>query len=336
MIKLTDINVTFKGDKREIRACENVNLNIEKKDIYGIVGYSGAGKSTLVRCINLLQRPDSGTVIVDGDDLTKKDDKGLRIARKEIGMIFQNFNLLDSRTVFENVYYPIRKSKEDKKEKRKRVLELLKLVGIEDKQNAYPRQLSGGQKQRVAIARALATNPKILLCDEATSALDPKTTLSILKLLKGLNEKLDLTIVIITHEMQVVKEICNKCAVMEDGKVIEDGLVIDIFTRPNKTLTREFINTALHNEDTIIKLKQNLTQDQPIYTLKFVGSNTHDSFTLEIYKRFGVETNILSGNIEYISDTPLGNLIVTLKGEQNNIDQAIEFLEKNNIEVEVA
>ena len=335
MIKLENINVTFHTDHREIKACDGVDLHVEKKDIYGIVGYSGAGKSTLVRTINLLQRPDTGQVIIDGQDITSKDKAGLRNARKEIGMIFQGFNLLNSRTVFDNVYYPIRKADISKKEKKERVDRLLKLVGIDDKARAYPSQLSGGQKQRVAIARALATDPKILLCDEATSALDPKTTLSILKLLKDLNQSLDLTIVIITHEMQVVKEICNKCAVMENGKVIEKGNVVDIFTRPEKTLTKEFINTALHHEDTIEKLRNKISK-KAIYTLQFIGENTHKSFTVEIYKRFGVETNILSGNIEYIDDTPIGNLVVTLNGSDGAITEAIAFLKKNNIEVEVA
>jgi len=222
MISLQDISVTFKADKNKaIHAVQHVSLEVDKGDVYGIVGYSGAGKSTLVRTINLLQRPTEGKVIVSGKDMMALNDKDLRESRKKIGMIFQHFNLMRSRTIHENVAFPLKNSSLSKQEINDKVTELLSLVGLSEKAKAYPSQLSGGQKQRVAIARALANDPEVLLCDEATSALDPKTTSSILALLKELNKRLNLTIVIITHEMQVVKEICNKVAVMEDGGTID-------------------------------------------------------------------------------------------------------------------
>ena len=247
MIDLKDISVTFTKEKdKEIHAVKDVNLHIQTGDVYGIVGYSGAGKSTLVRVINLLQRPTTGTVTIDGTELTSLKDKALREKRKEIGMIFQHFNLMNSRTIFENVAFSLKYSGKSKQERQQKVAELLNLVGIADKANSYPSQLSGGQKQRVAIARALANDPSILLCDEATSALDPKTTLQILSLLKDLNKKLGLTIILITHEMQVVKEICNKVAVMQAGKIIEKGSSIQVFSQPKQVLTRDFIRTATH------------------------------------------------------------------------------------------
>jgi D-methionine transport system ATP-binding protein len=246
MIDLKDISVTFTQGNREIHAVKNVNLHVDKGDVYGIVGYSGAGKSTLVRVINLLQRPTSGLVEINGTEFTKLTAKELRAKRKSIGMIFQHFNLMKSRSIFDNVDFSLKYSGKSKQERRQKVTELLELVGLSDKVDAYPSQLSGGQKQRVAIARALANDPEILLCDEATSALDPKTTLQILALLRELNKKLGLTIVLITHEMQVVKEICNKVAVMEDGEVIEQGDSVQIFSSPQKPLTKDFIRTATH------------------------------------------------------------------------------------------
>lgn len=246
MIELRDISVCFKQKEKEIQAVDSVDLTIEKGDVYGIVGYSGAGKSTLVRVMNLLQKPTAGEVIVNQTNLSQLSPKELRKERKAIGMIFQHFNLMESRTIFDNVDFSLKYSGKSKQERRQKVNELLELVGLEEKASAYPKQLSGGQKQRVAIARALANEPKVLLCDEATSALDPKTTLQILALLKKLNRQLGLTIVLITHEMQVVKEICNKVAVMEAGKIIEKGSSIQIFSHPEEELTKDFIRTATH------------------------------------------------------------------------------------------
>ena len=241
MIYLKNICKTFIDDnKKEVHAVNDVSLTINDGDIFGIIGFSGAGKSTLVRCINLLERPTSGTVEVDGKDLTKLSEKELRESRKKIGMIFQHFNLFPSRTIFGNVAFPLQGSGLSKEEIAAKVRNLLELVGISEKENAYPSQLSGGQKQRVAIARALANDPDILLCDEATSALDPQTTKAILDLLKDLNKKLGITIVVITHEMAVVKEICNKVAVMEKGRVVEEGDVFSIFANPQEALTQNF------------------------------------------------------------------------------------------------
>ena len=311
MIELKDISVIFNQGKRAITAVTDVDLTIERGDVYGIVGYSGAGKSTLVRVINLLQRPTTGSVIVDGTNLTDLVPKALRKKRKSIGMIFQHFNLMASRTIADNVAFPLKGSGLSKQEIEAKVAHLLALVGILDKKDAYPSQLSGGQKQRVAIARALANDPKILLCDEATSALDPKTTLSILELLQEVNLKLGITIVIITHEMQVVKEICNKVAVMENGRVIERGDVIDIFNEPKAGLTRDFIRTATHVEQAEKKLLAHT--DQPVYELKF--SNATEPIIIELYKRFAVTADILYGNIEFLQNVPIGTMIVTLEGE---------------------
>ena len=251
MIELKDIDVVFKQKDNVVTAVKDVNLSINRGEIFGIVGYSGAGKSTLVRTINLLQRPTHGSVIVNGQNLIELAPAELRTARKKIGMIFQHFNLMNSRTIFDNVAFPLKGSGLSKKEVAHKVAELLNLVGLKEKSDSYPSQLSGGQKQRVAIARALANDPDVLLCDEATSALDPKTTSSILKLLKELNQKLNITMVVITHEMAVVKDLCDRVAVMENGHVLEEGSILEIFTQPKQSLTKEFINTATHFDQEI-------------------------------------------------------------------------------------
>ena len=244
MIELKNVSKTFKTNQKEVQAVKNVNLTVDAGEIFGVIGYSGAGKSTLVRCINLLERPTEGQVIIENTDLTQLKEKELRTERQNIGMIFQQFNLLASRTAYQNVEFPLKGRGYSKEEIREKVESLLDLVGIADKANTYPSELSGGQKQRVAIARALATDPKILLCDEATSALDPQTTKSILKLLKEVNRKLGITIVIITHEMEVIKEICHRVAVMEDGYVVELNDVVSVFSNPQAQITKEFIRST--------------------------------------------------------------------------------------------
>ncbi|MGN1122599.1 MAG: methionine ABC transporter ATP-binding protein, partial [Eubacteriales bacterium] len=264
MIALKQIRKTFTDAKKEIHAVSDISLTIQDGDIFGIIGFSGAGKSTLVRCINLLERPTEGQVEIDGQDLTKLSAKELRNARKKIGMIFQHFNLMPSRTIFGNVAYPLRKSGLNKQQIREKVRELLELVGISEKENAFPSQLSGGQKQRVAIARALANDPKILLCDEATSALDPQTTKSILKLLQKLNQTLGITVVVITHEMAVVKEICNRVAVMDHGKLIEEGGVFSVFANPKEALTRDFIKTTSNLQ----KIEELIAADSPVASIR--------------------------------------------------------------------
>jgi len=334
MIDLKNITVNFDG----FTAVDNVSLKVEKNDIYGIVGFSGAGKSTLVRTINLLQRPSSGEVLINGENILNLSNKELRARRKNIGMIFQHFNLLNNITVLDNVIYPIRKLKIPKNEKIKKAKELLEVVGIGDKADNYPRELSGGQQQRCAIARALASNPEILLCDEATSALDPKTTKQILKLLKDLNEKLGLTIVIITHQMEVVKDLCNKCAVMQDGKIVESGSTLEIFANPKDPLTIEFVETSTNVAETIEEVKQNigiLKDNELLVKLNYIGESTTEPLINDLYDRFDVKTNVLAGNIEFISKVPVGNLIVSLSGDRENLAKIGDYLEERNIGVEV-
>ena len=363
MIKLENIDVTFTQGKKVVKAVRNVSVDVEDGDIYGIIGYSGAGKSTLVRTINLLQRPTSGNVEVNGVDLLKLKPNELRDARKKIGMIFQHFNLMNTLSVFDNVAFPLKKAKKPKVEEgeegepldptaepklvkltkaeiKEKVDSLLQLVGLEDKANSYPSQLSGGQKQRVAIARALANDPDVLLCDEATSALDPKTTYSILELLKKVNEQLGITIVIITHEMQVVKEICNKVAVMEDGEVIEQGTVLDIFTNPQRNLTKDFIDTATHiNQgiETVLSHEQllNLKDGDYLVKISFVGASTGEPLITKLSTQFQVAANILFANVEIIQETPVGTLLVGLSGEQESIENALSYIKGQGVSVEV-
>ncbi|MCL1949176.1 MAG: ATP-binding cassette domain-containing protein [Turicibacter sp.] len=340
MIQLKNVEVSFKLKGRTVNAVRAVNLEIEQGDIYGIVGYSGAGKSTLVRLINLLQKPTGGEVIVDGTNLLDLSPKALRQERKSIGMIFQHFNLMKSRTIFQNVEFPLKYTGKSKEERRKKVEELLELVGLSDKLNAYPSQLSGGQKQRVAIARALANDPKILLCDEATSALDPRTTRQILQLLKELNQKLGLTIVLITHEMQVVKDICSKVAVMEDGHVIEEGFSINIFNKPQEKLTQDFIQTATHMDhalETILNNKKfsELEENQWLVELSYLGFQTNEPIISHLYSNYQVTANILYGNIEILQDVPIGKMIVVLSGESRQRKKALEYLKENGVEVNI-
>ena len=340
MIKLENIDVTFKQGVKVVNAVKNVSLHVEPGDIYGIIGYSGAGKSTLVRTINLLQRPTKGNVVVNGVDLLKLKPKGLRAARKKIGMIFQHFNLMNTLSVFDNVAFPLKKSGKTKSEIEQKVLSLLELVGLEDKVNSYPRQLSGGQKQRVAIARALANDPDVLLCDEATSALDPKTTYSILELLQKVNVQLGITIVIITHEMQVVKEICNKVAVMEEGEVIEQGSVLEIFTNPERDLTKDFIDTATHiNQgiETVLSHEQllNLKEGDYLVKISFVGASTGEPLITKLSTQFQVAANILFANVEIIQETPVGTLLVGLSGEKSGIENALSYIKEQGVSVDV-
>ena len=340
MIKLENIDVTFKQGVKVVNAVKNVSLHVEPGDIYGIIGYSGAGKSTLVRTINLLQRPTKGNVVVNGVNLLKLKPKGLRAARKKIGMIFQHFNLMNTLSVFDNVAFPLKKSGKTKSEIEEKVLSLLELVGLEDKVNSYPRQLSGGQKQRVAIARALANDPDVLLCDEATSALDPKTTYSILELLQKVNVQLGITIVIITHEMQVVKEICDKVAVMEEGEVIEQGSVLEIFTNPERDLTKDFIDTATHiNQgiETVLSHEQllNLQEGDYLVKISFVGASTGEPLITKLSTQFQVAANILFANVEIIQDTPVGTLLVGLSGEKSGIENALSYIKEQGVSVDV-
>lgn len=340
MITLKNIEKTFISPGGVVEAVKDVNLQIRDGEIFGIIGYSGAGKSTLVRCINLLERPTAGQVFLDDIELTALKPSELRKERKKIGMIFQQFNLFASRTIYQNVAYPLKNSGLSKEEKQKKVNELLKLVGIEDKADNYPSQLSGGQKQRVAIARALANDPKILLCDEATSALDPQTTHAILKLLKELNKKLGITVVLITHEMDVIKEICDRVAVMEDGKVVEEGDVFTVFASSQQKITRKFVDTT-SNLSKIYQLLEenaeiaNIKPDECIVKFKYLVRSASEPLVSTISRQFNINVNIIFGNVELIGSEPIGGLVSILSGESKDIDNALDYLRNKNVGVEV-
>lgn len=340
MIELDGISKTFSTKEHQVEAVKEVTLHIKEKEIYGIIGFSGAGKSTLVRCINLLERPDKGKVILKGRELTALSQRELRAARKDIGMIFQHFNLFRSRTVFQNVAYPLKGRGIPKEQIKKKVEELLRLVELEDKINAYPSQLSGGQKQRVAIARALATDPKVLLCDEATSALDPQTTHSILRLLKQLNESLGITIVVITHEMAVIKEICDRVAVMDQGNVVEEGDVFEVFANPKQELTKSFIGTTsvLQRANELIKAGSPVMELQPgqkVLRLQYLEKSVSEALISNISRIYNIDCNIIFANIEIIGEAPLGGTVIIVGGEHEAIEGAITYLKERNISVEV-
>lgn len=340
MIRLENISKEFVVDGKTVHAVKDVTIEIAKGQIFGIIGFSGAGKSTLVRCINLLERPTSGKVFLEDTELTALPYKKLREARQKIGMIFQSFNLMPSRTVYENIELPLKHNGYPKDKRKQRIEELLSLVELSDKGNNYPSQLSGGQKQRVAIARALAGEPKVLLCDEATSALDPKTTSQILALLKRLNQELKLTIVIITHQMSVVKDICDRAAVMEQGEVIEQGYVYDLFSNPKTKLTKSFMETANNFGSFFDILDEkgslaDVADGTHIYLLTYTGDAAGKALMSEIYKKFTVESNILYGNIDYIKGKPLGKLAVNLTGDKDKIEEAVEYIKNSGVQLEV-
>ena len=340
LIKIKNLKKTYESKSGNIYALKDISLEIKKGEIFGIIGQSGAGKSTLIRCINRLEEPTSGNVVVAGQDITQLSEFELRKARYEIGMIFQHFNLLASRTIYENVAFPLEIQGVSKREIEERVKPLLELVGLGERANYYPSQLSGGQKQRVGIARALASNPKVLLCDEATSALDPQTTKSILELLKDINKKFNLTIVLITHEMQVIKEICDKVAVIEGGTIIEQGEILEVFTNPQQQTTKEFISVINNQElPAVVKhlklLPTPIENGNLILRLAFTGSSTEEPIISGIIRRFDVNTSILYGNIDYIKDVPYGTLVVELAGEGTNIQKALIYLKEQNLKTEV-
>lgn len=341
MIKITDLEKTYTAvGGRKVTALRGVNLHVAKGEIFGIIGESGAGKSTLVRCMNMLERPTKGTVVVDGEDLTQMNDARLRQARKDISMIFQHFNLLSSRTVFDNVAFPLELVGKKKDEIEAKVMPLLELVGLADKRNQYPSQLSGGQKQRVGIARALASDPKVLLCDEATSALDPQTTKAILKLLKDINAKLHLTIVLITHEMNVIKEICDRVAVIAGGNIAEEGSVVEVFMNPQADITREFISTVISHELPAILADVELKDEyvsgsKVVLRLSFVGDSADEPVMSRLIRDKGVDVNILYGNVDQIQNTSYGTLIIELSGEDADIKASLDYLHNINLGVEV-
>ncbi|MBU8906478.1 methionine ABC transporter ATP-binding protein [Desertibacillus haloalkaliphilus] len=332
MIEINNLVKEYKSKKGTVRGVDNVSLDINHGNIFGIVGYSGAGKSSLLRCLNLMEKPTSGAVKINGVNLVELNNKQLRDARQKIGMIFQHFHLTSSKTVFDNIAFALKAAKKSKADIEKRVDELLEMVGLADKKNYYPSQLSGGQKQRVGIARALANDPKVLLCDEATSALDPSTTKSILNLLKKINQELGLTIVLITHEMEVVKEICDQIAVMQNGQVIETGPVYDIFANPKENLTQDFIQSVLQFE-----LPQHLTDNcnGTIIKLQFQGAIAEESVVSDVLQKFQVKGNILHGKIEYIKEKPLGIFVMELRGDGKEIEDLLSYLRNRTQGVEV-
>ncbi|EIT87152.1 ABC transporter ATP-binding protein [Fictibacillus macauensis ZFHKF-1] len=337
MITLNAVRKVFQTRNGPVQAVDDISLRIEQGEIFGIIGYSGAGKSTLIRMLNMLERPSTGTVSVAGQDLAALSNKALRKARQEISMIFQHFNLLWSRTVAENISFPLEIAGVSKEERKKRVAELITLVGLEGRGDSYPSQLSGGQKQRVGIARALANNPKVLLCDEATSALDPKTTDSILNLLVEINKKLGLTIVLITHEMNVIRKICHRVAVMENGKVVEQGPVLELFKRPKQLITKDFLKQVVEPEETTDMIKQ-LAKAKPeskIIQLKFIGGHAEEPIITSVIRSFDVSVNILQGNVSQTQNGPYGTLFIQLQGEYSEIERAVAFMHEQQVEVEV-
>lgn len=356
VITIRGLKKTFRIEKQFVHAVNGVDLDISEGEIFGVVGYSGAGKSTLVRCINFLEIPEEGSITINGfgtftarnGKLFHKDDengaekpatdKQLRQLRRNIGMIFQHFNLLDRSTVFENVAYPLQHTGKTKTEIAAKVRELLELVDLSDKIYSYPSELSGGQKQRVAIARALANDPKILLSDEATSALDPDVTESILKLLKDLNRKLGLTVILITHEMAVVRSICDRVAVMENGKVVEEGNVYGIFADPKENVTKRFVNASfgLSNLDKLTESGLvNITPDSKLVRLTFSQESVGEALISQVSRKFNVSLNIILANVEILQDAPLGALIILAKGDRADVENALKYIEEQNVKVEV-
>lgn len=333
MIELANITKVFNNGKDKLEAVKNVSLKINKGEIFGIIGLSGAGKSTLIRCINRLEEPTEGKIYIKGVDLTNLNKEDLRVARKNIGMIFQHFNLLSQKTVYENIAFPLRLEKLSKKQIDARVDQLLEYVDLVDKKYSYPSQLSGGQKQRVAIARAIANNPQILLSDEGTSALDPKTTKSILELLKKVRDEFNITIVMITHQMEVVKEICDRVAIMDKGEIVEVNTVENLFKNPKTKIAHSFINSLQGNvEEEIIDPKN---YKGKIIRLSFLGDSARKPIVTKVIRNFNVDVNILSGNINRLHSTSIGNLTLELIGEEDEINNAMLFLKNENVHVEV-
>ena len=343
MIKLDHITQTYKTPEgREFKALDDVSIEIRPGEIFGIIGRSGAGKSTLVRCINLLNRPSEGTVTVDGKNLTELSEDELRESRRSIGMIFQHFNLLSSRTVYDNVALPLELVGTPKNVIREKVEPLLKLVGLTEHAHKYPSQLSGGQKQRVGIARALTNDPKVLLSDEATSALDPETTVATLALLKRINRELGLTIVMITHEMQVVKQICERVVVMNYGKIVEQGKVVDIFMSPQHETTKALIGNVMARDmpasilDRFRKARENHPNSDAVYLLRlaFSGNEVTRPVISECSRRFNLDFNILRGTVDDVQGQTLGSLTVLIEAESSVFIEAVNFLRENGVVVE--
>ncbi|MGX6443944.1 methionine ABC transporter ATP-binding protein [Neobacillus sp. K501] len=335
MIEFQNLKKVYESGGQQVAALNGINLKINKGEIFGVIGFSGAGKSSLIRCVNLLERPTSGKVIVDGHELTSLSVKEVREIKKNIGMVFQHFNLLNSKTVFANVAMPLTLAKVPKNAIRERVYELLEFVGLADKADYYPDQLSGGQKQRIGIARALATQPSILLCDEATSALDPQTTSSILQLLKKINKEYNITILIITHEMAVIREICDRVAVIEAGKIIEEGTVFDVFSAPKTQTAKNFVSSVMNDQlpDSIKDIINNHAGVQKVFRINFVGGSAGQPLLSELAKQFDIHINVLFGNITELQGIPFGNLIVEFQGSDKEVIRALTYINQKNISI---
>jgi D-methionine transport system ATP-binding protein len=338
MIQLEQITKTYSQGARQVDALRDVTLHVSPGEIYGVLGQSGAGKSTLIRCVNLLERPTKGRVVVDGQDLLALTPAGLRQARQKIGMIFQHFNLLDSRTVAGNVAFPLEVAGWPKAKIEARVAELLALVGLAEKAKSYPAQLSGGQKQRVGIARALAAGPKVLLSDEATSALDPETTRSVLALLKEINQKLGLTILLITHQMEVVKAVCDSVAILDGGRLVEQGKVVDLLADPSTRLHQ--LCYPMTAEASIAEAPPTLKPDWPVHPgalllgLTYVGETAEQPLLSVVARRFKVDLNVIQGNVELVGQTRIGRLVVEATGEPSDLKAAIAYMEGVNVRIE--
>lgn len=333
MIELRNVSKIFKTKESEVRALDDVSLKIEDGDIYGIIGFSGAGKSTLIRTINALEVPTSGQVLVDDEDINALRKSELRKKRKKIGMIFQQFNLLETKTVYENIALPLVLNHVPKEQIKRKVEEVLEYVELTDKRDIYPSKLSGGQKQRVGIARALATEPSILLSDESTSALDPKTTKAILKLLKKINRELKITIVLITHEMNVIQTICNHVAVMENGRIVERGEVLEVFSEPKQEITRNFVKTVINDSvpELLVESIKSEKKNNKLLKLKFLDSDSTESVLSGVNKNYDVETNILFANISEIQERVLGIIIVQIVGSVEAIAGAQQYFTKHGV-----
>ena len=318
MIKVSHLSKTFESKSGSVEALSDVSFEVKKGEIFGIIGLSGAGKSTLVRCLNLLEKPNEGFVEIDGEDMMKLDEKSLRLKRRKIGMIFQAFNLLMQANCLDNVCFPMEIAGVKKSEARKRALEYLKVVGLEEKAKAYPSQLSGGQKQRVAIARVLASDPEILLCDEATSALDPETTKSILNLIREINRKYNITVVLITHEMAVIQEICNRCVVLEDGKLVEENTVEELFRHPRTNAARRLIFNSTNQVKS--------TSGGRLLRIAFEEKNTTEPVIANLILEFKTPVNILESNISYINGKSRGQMMVQLPDDEKLSEKMIKYL----------
>jgi D-methionine transport system ATP-binding protein len=339
LIEIKNLTKIYHTAHQDILALDDVSLSVKRGEIFGIIGLSGAGKSTLIRCINMLEKPTRGSIMVDGQDITLLKQQQLRTARQKIGIIFQQFNLLSSRTVFDNVKFPLEITGIPAQAARQRVEQLLDMVGLSDKARVYPEQLSGGQKQRVGIARALANDPKILLSDEATSALDPQTTRSILKLLKDINRQLNLTILLITHDMNVIKQICDRVAVINNSRIEEVGDVLSIFSNPQTPTAQSFIKAIINKDDPQEYRKDLIKQHGDKYSrlirVSFIGASAGDPVISAMIKRFDVDANILHGNIDRVKDVPFGHLTLELIGSRSGVERSMSFLQDNGLDIEV-